>query len=190
MDTIAGFDKALFHVINGSLTAPFLDSFMIFITNKQNFAGVVILAAALIAILGKRKDRWGLILLAFTVLSSDLVCNLLKHAFMRVRPCHALEGVRLLVGCGTSYSLPSNHAGNIFAAMVFLSLRYKRYWPAFLTVAVLVAYSRVYDGVHYPADVLAGAALGTGIALIVSEADTRYFRPFVEKYGEKRPFVE
>ncbi len=176
MDAITRFDIELFHLINSSWTAPFLDSFMVYVTDKMNFLGVIIVAAALIWILGKRQDRIGLVILVAVVLLSDFASNSLKHVFMRVRPCSALEGVRLLVGCSGSFSMPSGHATNIFAAMVFLSARYTRLWPAFIFMAFAVAYSRVYVGVHFPTDVTAGALLGSAIAVIAFSAERGWLR--------------
>lgn len=173
MDFIAGLDTWLFREVNGSLTSPFLDALMPYVTEKSNFLGVVIVAAALILIFGRRQDRVGLLILVAVVGTSDLTSNALKHLFMRLRPCQALDGVRLLVGCGGSYAMPSGHATNIFAAMVFLSLRYRKAFPLFLALAVLVAYSRMYVGVHYPADVIVGAALGAGIAVLYTVAERR-----------------
>jgi undecaprenyl-diphosphatase len=182
MDKLISLDKAAFHAVNWTFTNPFLDWFMPFVTEKSNFIVVVIAVAALIAIKGNRKDRWGLVLLLVTVLTSDFVCNILKHALMRVRPCNAIDGVRLLVGCGHSYSLPSGHATNIFAAMVFLTTRYKRYFPVLMTIAIAVSYSRVYVGVHYPLDVITGAALGTIAAIVIAEIDRRYLWTVVENF--------
>lgn len=190
MGTIARFDTSLFHTINTGLTAGWLDSLMPYVTEKFNFLGAIIVASALILVLGKRKDRWGLLLLVFVVLSSDLLSNLAKHLFMRIRPCNALEGVRLLAGCGHSYSFPSSHATNIFAAMVFLTARYRRFFPVFLTIAVTVAYSRVYVGVHYPLDVVGGAALGSVVAVMWFEADRRFTKAAVEYYRKKRGAFE
>ena len=176
MDAILNFDIEIFRFINTGLTAPFLDSVMVFMTQKMNFMGAVIVAAALIWILGKRQDRVGLIVLVLLVLMTDLASNMLKHYFMRVRPCNALDGVRLLVGCGGSFSMTSSHAANIFASMVFLTARYRKFWPVFISIAVIVAYSRVYVGVHYPTDVIVGAALGTFLALVFYSAERGYLR--------------
>lgn len=75
--------------------------------------------------------------------------------------------------------MPSGHATNIFAAMVFLTARYKKFFPLFLAIAFTVAYSRVYVGVHYPLDVMAGAMLGAVLALLFTKAEvfivSRYF---------------
>lgn len=170
-------DTGLFSLINGTLTSSVLDLFMPFITEKSNFIGVILIAVLFITVKGSRRDKVGLLILAVAVIAGDLISNLLKDVFMRVRPCTDIADARLLVGCGGSYSMPSGHATNIFTAMVFLSTRYRRFYPAFLTMAVLVAYSRVYVGVHYPLDVIVGAALGTGVAFVFAEADRRLISP-------------
>ena len=98
MDAIMNFDIEVFRFINTGMTAPFLDTVMTFVTDKMNFFGAVIVAAALIWILGKRQDRVGLVVLVLLIISSDLAANAFKHAFTRLRPCHALEGARALAG--------------------------------------------------------------------------------------------
>ncbi len=161
MGWLAGLDEGLFRALNKGLTSSFLDVFMPFITDKSHFIALGVVVIVIVIIRGKGSDIRALVFVGLTVLVSDFVAMHLKEVFARVRPCHALAGVRLLVGCGGSYSFPSGHATNIFAAMVFLSLRYKKYAPLFIAVAVAVAYSRVYVGVHYPLDVVGGAVLGT-----------------------------
>lgn len=171
-------DTGLFHLINSGLTTPVLDVVMPFITDFSNFH--ILAAAAVVYILAReRKDGIRtVVFLVLAVAAGDLLSDSLKTVFMRARPCRAMEGVRLLVGCGPSYSFPSGHATNIFAAMVFLSLRYRRrYVPAFLLIAVLVSYSRVYVGVHYPLDVAGGAALGSALAFFFTGVDRRWAAP-------------
>lgn len=176
MEYILNLDIEIFKLINTGLTSPFLDTVMTYMTEKMNFLGAVIVAAALIWILGKRQDRIGLVVLVALVLVSDLASNQLKHLIMRSRPCTDIEGVRLLVGCVNSFSMPSSHATNIFAAMVFLTARYRKFWPLFISIAVIVAYSRVYVGVHYPTDVIMGSALGTVMACLFYSGERGYLR--------------
>lgn len=190
MNAIVRIDTAIFRIVNGTLTAGWLDAIMPFVTEKFNFAGAIIIAALMILVLGKRKDRIGLAVLILVVGTSDLATNLLKHLLGRIRPCNALEDVRLLVGCGTSYSLPSGHATNIFAAMVFLTGRYRRFFPLFLGFAAVVAYSRVYVGVHYPIDIITGAALGTTVALAYMRAEAKILLLYKERCANKRESVE
>jgi undecaprenyl-diphosphatase len=72
----------------------------------------------------------------------------------------------VLVALPGSSSLPSGHATTAFAGAGVLAYLWRRWWPAFLVAAALVAYSRLYVGVHYPTDVLAGAAIGAAAALV------------------------
>lgn len=180
MNFIQSFDAAVFRALNGA-ACPALDFVMPFITDKANFYAVIIFGAAVILLKDRKNGARGLILLAMAVLLSDFAATLVRNAVHRARPCNAIDNVRLLVGCSKSFSFPSGHATAIFSAMVFLSLRYRRYAPAFLAVAVAVAYSRVYVGVHYPLDAVGGALLGTGVALVFAEADRRYGDVFFGK---------
>ncbi|MEW6570872.1 MAG: glycosyltransferase family 39 protein [Nitrospirota bacterium] len=115
------------------------------------------------------KDRKNALLATFlafaTILIADWSSNTLKHFFERSRPCNELEGVRLLVGCGRSFSMPSNHAVNAFAfAIPFYIFLRSRIRYVFVALAALVAFSRIYVGVHYPSDVVAGGVLGSCLA--------------------------
>lgn len=95
-----------------------------------------------------------------------------KNVFLRYRPCHNLaiaDLVHVVDGCGGKYGFVSSHATNTFGLAVYLGLILKPHikWMfiALLAWATLVSYSRVYVGVHYPADILGGAILGSLIAL-------------------------
>ena len=113
---------------------------------------------------------------------ADWAGHMLKDAIERMRPCRALEDVRLLVGCGKAYSMPSNHAIVAFAFILpFYRMFKSRVRYLFLAVALLVGFSRVYVGVHYPSDVVAGAALGILIALFVLKG----YSHSSERYREK-----
>ena len=101
------------------------------------------------------------------------------------RPCNALSDVRLLVGCTKSFSFPSGHATNAFAVATYLSYNYRRYFPCFFFMAVIIAYSRIYVGVHYPLDVASGALVGGIGALLAIEADKK-FSPVVVLWFNKK----
>lgn len=183
MGSISQLDSQVFHLVNSVYTSPLLDAAMPYVTEKFNFLGAILVAAILIVTLGKRQDRVGLLVLVVLVFASDFVCAELKDVFGRVRPCNSMD-VRLLVGCGGSYSFPSGHATNIFAAMVFLTIRYRRFAPLFLFIATAVAYSRVYVGVHYPLDVIGGAALGTVMAFIFTLGERRVTGLLARRRGQ------
>jgi len=158
-------DTALFHLINEQGQNSFFDWFMPIMTDLKNFA--YILVGLAIWILWKEKKA-GLLFLVFIGLTLTITdqfsSRLLKEVVGRVRPCHVLENVHMLTDCNTSYSFPSSHAVNIFAAAFFLAQPFRRMAPVFYAIAAVVAYSRVYIGIHYPMNVLGGAMIGLLIA--------------------------
>jgi undecaprenyl-diphosphatase len=158
-------DILIFHLINGPGQNSFFDWFMPFMTNLNNFIYVLV-ALALLILWKERKAGVAFVVFVGILLAlTDLFSSFgLKDWVGRVRPCHVLENVRLLTDCNTSYSFPSSHAVNIFAAAFFLSQPLKRLSPLFYGIAGVVGYSRVYIGIHYPLDVIGGAAIGLLIA--------------------------
>ncbi|MDH4231627.1 MAG: glycosyltransferase family 39 protein [Nitrospirota bacterium] len=153
-------DIALFFIINKGLQNFFFDAVMPFVTKH---AELVFLPLVLWAAAKEKKGIWPFLLVSlFAVALADGSGHILKDIAARQRPCHAFTDINLLVGCGRSYSMPSSHAANAFAfAMSFLFLRRNSIGYFSLAAAVVIAFSRIYVGVHYPFDVLAGMLLGT-----------------------------
>lgn len=123
--------------------------------------------AAAEAVVGSPRLRvlWCVLLVAVAVTIGDRVNSvLIKNWVGRDRPCAALQEVRLLRPCGGGRSFPSSHAVNIAAFAVIAGAFFRRFRPYGIALAAAICYSRVYVGVHYPADVLGGAALGAGLA--------------------------
>jgi undecaprenyl-diphosphatase len=116
---------------------------------------------------------WTIAISCCAVFLAEWVEAVLKNAVARERPCRTIEGIRLIVTCPKSYSLPSGHAISSFAFAVPLFYLTRSYlsmpWRLYpLILASLIAFSRPYLGVHYPTDVLVGALLGAGIGMILS----------------------
>jgi 4-amino-4-deoxy-L-arabinose transferase-like glycosyltransferase/membrane-associated phospholipid phosphatase len=180
--SLSGLDALLFYFVNHNLQNGFFDVVMPFITKR---AWVIFLPLFLWGCLKDRKTATiALVLGVASLLLADWTSNSLKYFFERVRPCSELNGVRLLVGCGQSFSMPSNHAVNAFAFMTpFYMLLRNRIRYLFVAVAALVGFSRVYVGVHYPFDVIVGAIIG----VLMSTAVLRSYRLASLKFQEK-PF--
>ena len=119
--------------------------------------------AAWLSLLGldKRNRFRILILLPIALALTDQTGKFIKELELWDRPWAELKGLINHLGStrGRHYSFPSNHAANITAAMIVLSSIYGRR-VLFTSIAITIAFSRVYIGVHYPVDVIVGAAIG------------------------------
>jgi len=166
MQTLREIDTVIFSFINKNLQNSVFDISMPFITDKYYF--VILLIAAWLVIKDKKNALFPIILTLVSVALSDWSANIVKHLVGRIRPCHTVEGVNLLVGCTSSFSMPSNHAANSAAIILAISYMSKKWvrWAAII-VAALVGFSRVYIGVHYPFDVFIGALIGVAVSIFV-----------------------
>ena len=178
-------DKAVFFFINQTISNPVFDWLMPFLTdlNKHKVTIVIVIVLWLWLMVkgGKTGRTAGILLVLSIVLSDQMSSSVLKNLFSRIRPCHALQGVRLLVDCGSGFSFPSSHAVNNFAGATILSHYYKRYSWGWYALASLIALSRPYIGVHYPSDIAGGAMIGWACAICVIGAWEFTERKFVSK---------
>ena len=175
MEELIHLDEQLFLYLNG-LGTPTFDAFWMFITGKWNAIPMyAILLVVLYKKIGVKKTLITLVFIGALIACTDQLANLFKHGFERFRPCHNENLVNLMrlvkEHCGGRYSYFSAHAASSMALAVFLGNVLKshvKYLFAFLLIwALLVGYSRIYIGVHFPADVLTGFFLGTLIALLI-----------------------
>jgi 4-amino-4-deoxy-L-arabinose transferase-like glycosyltransferase/membrane-associated phospholipid phosphatase len=162
-------DTALFRFINGSLSNPFFDWLMPIMSGGNGvmrwFILLTVVAFGTTLCFGRARARLCVLTMAFVVgLGDPLVVNTIKHLVARPRPCIVLPGVIERLGCTASGSMPSAHAANWFAMTMVMFLFYRRSLWIMLPLALTVSFSRVYNGVHYPGDVLAGMILGAGYA--------------------------
>jgi undecaprenyl-diphosphatase len=164
VDLLNSIDISLFRILNGSLSNSVFDVLMPFITdlNKHRIVLLVVVVLLLwMVIRGKRHVKIAALLLILTIAVSDQFSSfVVKFWLERPRPCHVLHQVHLLVSCGSGYSFPSSHAVNNFAGALILAFFFPRAKWWFFGIAALVAFSRVYVGVHYPSDVIGGAVIG------------------------------
>ncbi|WP_182358439.1 phosphatase PAP2 family protein [Tomitella gaofuii] len=110
-----------------------------------------------------------------------IVSDLVKAVFDETRPCHVYPRALVLGGCDpvNDYAFPSNHSVIVAAAAVGLFLVEKRWGIVAAVVALVLGFSRVYVGAHYPHDVLAGLVGGTVVGLLVALVVARLLRPVV-----------
>ena len=138
---------------------------MRFITSLGDIGFIWILIGLVLA-LKKKYRTTGFLVLAALLLEWLLVNCVIKELVMRIRPFEAHEALKALISHPDSFSFPSGHTGSSFAAASVMWKRLpRRFSVPCLLLAVLIAFSRLYVGVHYPTDVLAGAVIGVLIGL-------------------------
>ena len=170
LDLLYQLDVNVFYFINHTLANPVFDKFFPFITEVKNWYIAYIILFLILVIKGGRIGRIAAIGSLLLITASDQFSSFfIKHLVERIRPCNALPDVRLLVGATQSYSFPSSHAVNNFAAATYFYKIFPKYkWPLFI-VAFLLAFSRPYVGVHYPSDIIGGAIIGIGIGYLFAK---------------------
>lgn len=129
--------------------------------------GIVWIVLALVLVMRRKTRNYGIFLLLALLITAILGEGILKNIIKRNRPFVTLSDLKLLIPPPGSYSFPSGHTASsftVFGVFYFLNLKYK--WPVFFT-ALLIAFSRIYLGVHYFSDIIGGAILGLGVAYII-----------------------
>jgi len=180
VDKIKQLDTTLFLFLNGKHNS-FFDFIMFWASNK--FIWIPLYILFILFIFRAFDKQYSKIIIAalLLILLSDQISNhLFKNTFERYRPCHnalIAPQVHLNPDCGGMYGFVSSHAANSFALATFLLLIFwkerKYYGILLLFWAALVSYSRIYNGLHYPMDVLCGAMLGAILAFIVYNGGKR-----------------
>jgi undecaprenyl-diphosphatase len=171
IESLVAIDKSLFLAINGANNL-FLDGVMYAISAKFTWVPLYLAVLYVVIKQWKKDALWVVVSLVVCILISDQVASgVIKNLVHRLRPSHlaSLSGVVHLVKdySGGLYGFASSHASNSvgFAVLSSLFLRERKYTVAISFWAILVCYSRIYLGVHYPLDIIGGALVGTGAAL-------------------------
>ena len=168
LETLLFYDKQVFYYINKGLANNILDFMIPLINNEKNWIVPAVIIIVAVLVWGGHKARMVLLAIFITVLATDLICfRLLKPVVGRKRPSHALEDARVVGGKRGTMGFPSNHAANVAAAVTVLAYYYRRLIIPGITLSAVVAFGRVYVGVHYPLDVICGAAIGVFIGLVL-----------------------
>ncbi len=176
-------DETLFRFLNQKLANPVFDVLMPFLSGNALFVPAVVVVVLLVLWRGGCKGRVYVLMVAVLLgLGDPFVCNPLKHYFERPRPYIALADARRpgadrmapaadaeVVAKSRNprrglNSMPSAHAFNWGALALITFIYYRRSWRFMVPLALAVAFSRIYNGVHYPSDVLVGLLLGATYA--------------------------
>ncbi|MCF6333004.1 MAG: phosphatase PAP2 family protein [Draconibacterium sp.] len=170
LHNILSFDKELFLYLN-SFYNGFFDTIMLMVTRKETWIPLYLIIIFFFIKNYRSKAVLILFFLALTIFASDQISVFIKETVQRLRPVHEPEieyFVHNVLRKGGLYGFVSSHATNSFAILIFTSKIFKnrRYFLLLLFWALIISYSRIYSGVHYPLDVLGGAVLGWFLAVV------------------------
>lgn len=167
LETIRNFDGSLLikfqHLtVHDSLT-PIVKVF-----THLGDVGIMWIVIAVLLMFFKRTRKYGLLMFASLVLTYLVNNLLLKDLIDRTRPYEMFDNVQRLIGKQNDASFPSGHSASSFAAAMCIYLNGpKKYGIPALLLALLIALSRLYVGVHYPGDIVTGAIIGSLMAWLV-----------------------
>lgn len=176
LSTLNEFDRELFLFLNGFHSETF-DGIMVFISGKLSWIPLYAFLFYLLMKQYEKKIIYIVIVVALLITLSDQFSVLLfKNVFQRLRPCHeeSLKGMVHLVNdkCGGQFGFISSHASNTMALAVFVFILLKKNYGNFVFLIfffpLIVSYSRVYLGIHYPGDVFFGMLFGALLGYVVS----------------------
>jgi len=164
LSALLGFDRYIFKILNSELTHPWLDAVMPVLTDfhKTTFF-LYSFPVFLVLWLVWQKQKCVKTLLGLVVaiaLADTTSYHLIKKNIQRERPEKVMAEVQLRTHSHSGFSFPSNHAANSVAGAVIIRYMYPQLRSIVYVLALLVAYSRIYVGVHFPLDVLCGALVG------------------------------
>lgn len=171
MEEIILEDKQAMIFLNNLGSSTF-DPFWILVSEKWFWIPLyVVFLYFLYKNFNKKSLFYILLFVALGITASDQIANIFKFGFERLRPCHdpSLEGLLREVKCGGKFGFYSAHSSNSFFVATYLTIllgKKIKQLPYFLFVwAAIVAYSRVYLGMHFPGDIIIGAIMGILLAL-------------------------
>jgi len=187
IDQLIAYDKELFLFLN-NLGSPSWDALWLVITDELTFVPLY----AILLYLLYRNFGWKallifIVLVAIMITFTDQITNVFKRGFERPRPCRAegvMESTRFVAKrCGL-YGFFSGHSSNSMAAAVFAGLLLRPYYKNLIFIllfwSAIVAYSRIYVGVHYPLDIICGLAFGAMTGFLFYKLATH----LIERYAK------
>ena len=165
MQAIQSFDANVLIYIQEFLRTPVWNAFFIFFSRLGD-GGILWIALGLALLFPPKTRRRGFAMLACLAFAALVANGILKPLVARPRPYTAVSGLTILVPPLSDWSFPSGHTNAAFAAAFALAKSFGKKGAWAYLPAALIALSRLWVGVHYPTDVLAGALCGTLCAWI------------------------
>lgn len=166
LDYLISTDRSLFLFINHLPHSPFLNNFF-GILSGVGYAGIIWMCIGLALFAWEEmKERRSLMAQLIALTGSFLLVDIaMKNLFQRLRPQFRLPTTVVVLDPSSSFSFPSGHATTAFA-MAYVLSRYHPKWKAYYYIlALLIAFSRIYLGKHYPSDIIVGMMVGTAIGI-------------------------
>jgi len=180
IDLLIKIDTTCFLFINQTLSNPLFD-FIMPLFHQTKFFIPIILLPWIIAIFYDKSNRWKLaILIPILIILVDQTGVWIKKMVLRPRPWAAIELdlINHLVGpSGKNYSFPSNHSANSAALATLFSIIYYPARYLLWILALIIIFSRIYIGVHYPLDVIVGCFIGIGYGIFLNQIWERIIKP-------------
>lgn len=160
LDTLLNLDGGFLLFLQESVRNPILDNLMIFITSLGN-GGMIWIVATIVLLIPKKTRKAG-IMSAVALLGSLIINNnIVKNIVQRPRPFVTFTDLQIIIATPSEFSFPSGHTSSSFAAAaVFYRHLPKKIGLPSVILAGLIGFSRLYVGVHYPTDVIAGVIMG------------------------------
>lgn len=165
LDFITQIDFSILELIQQNLRCEFLDHLMVFLSLIGE-GGLVWFLIAVPMLFFKKTRTCGVVMILSMGVSLLLGEFVLKNLIGRVRPCNVNSDFEMLVKRPQSFSFPSGHTSSSFAAATSVFLWNKKYGVPTLILAFLIGFSRLYNYVHFPTDVLCGMLFGIFISLL------------------------
>lgn len=166
IQTVYNIDFSVLDFIQNTMKCEFFDFVMAFFSYIGEAGGVWIIAAVIMMCF--RKTRASGVMMVCAVLAGFLIGEIgLKNLVCRPRPFTVNTDIVLSISVPSGYSFPSGHSCSSFAAATVLIVRDRRFGIPALITAFLIAFSRLYNYVHFPSDVLCGVLLGIICAVAV-----------------------
>lgn len=169
METIIHIDQLIFKFIHFDMSNSLFDFYLPIFRMKYTWAPIYIFIISYLFFNIKKGVWMTFFVIILTVITADVTSShLIKKNVKRIRPCNVEYFYTIeRVPCGSGYSFTSSHAANHFALSLILMLTIAKRRRVKLLLwlwAIIIAFSQIYVGVHYPLDVIAGGFLGVGIA--------------------------